>query len=81
MISLHKLEAKVRTAPLQSAGIGFAAAWLLSRLPVFGILGLALRVALVLFKPALLILGGVKAWDLLQSRRAETSQALPETHF
>jgi hypothetical protein len=81
MASFEKFEAKVRSAPLQSAGLGLAAAWLVTRLPVFGILGLLARVALALLKPALLVLGGVRVLDLIQARRAETSQALPENHF
>jgi hypothetical protein len=81
MASFEKFEKQVRSAPLQSVGIGLVAAWLLIRLPVFGILGLAARVALVLLKPALLVLGGAKAWDLIQARRADTSQALPENHY
>ena len=81
MTSLEKLEDRVRKAPLQSAGIGLAGAWLLTRLPIIGLLGLVVRMALILVKPALLVLGGAKAWDWLQSRRADTSQARPENHY
>ncbi len=81
MASFEKLEGKFRSAPLQSAGVTLVAAWLLSRLPIFGILGFAMRIALGLVKPALLILGGAKAWGLIQARHEEASQAAPENHF
>jgi hypothetical protein len=78
MASLEKLEEKVRSAPLQSVGVAVAAGWLLTQLPVFGILGLVVRVALALLKPALVVFGGVKAWQLIQARCAENPQGSGE---
>lgn len=78
MASLEKLEEKVRSAPLQSVGVAVAAGWVLTQLPIFGILGLVVRVALALLKPSLVVFGGMKAWDLIQARRAENPQGSPE---
>jgi hypothetical protein len=78
MASLEELEEKIRSAPLQSAGLALAAGWVLTQLPVFGLLGLVARVALALLKPSLLVFGGLKAWELIQARRAGNSQESPE---
>ncbi len=75
------LKKKIKASPVQSAGLGLAAVYLLTRLPVVGILGLAVRVALAVVRPSLLVLGGAKALDLIKARRAEVSQALPENHY
>jgi hypothetical protein len=71
------LESKIRSEPLKSVGLAVGAGWLLTRLPVFALVGLAIRVALRLVRPALLVLGGMKAWDLYQSRRPRS--VLPES--
>ncbi len=68
MSTFQKFEAKVQAAPLQSVVIGMVCAWMLVRLPVFGLLGAIVRVALAVGRPALLILGGAKAWELIQAR-------------
>jgi len=81
MNSCESIEITVRAKPVQSVGMAIAAGFVLSRLPVAGILGLAIRVALSLIRPALLVLGGVKAWDLIQSRQADLTQAAPENKY
>lgn len=65
--ALSAAEDRVEAAPLPAIGLAFGAGVLLSRLPVLGIAGLALRVALSLVKPALLALGAMKAWDLARN--------------
>lgn len=77
MASLEEFEEKVRSAPLQSLGLGLAAGWVLTQVPVFRLLGLVARVALALLKPSLLVFGGMKAWELIQARRAGNSQGSP----
>lgn len=72
-------EEKIKAAPLPSVGIAVAAGIVLSRLPVFALTGLALRVALALVKPALLTLGAIKAWDLAQILCRRQNGEKPET--
>jgi hypothetical protein len=71
------LEAKIRTEPLKSAGLAIGAGFLLSRIPLVGLLFLVIRVTLFLVRPAFLILGGMKAWDLYESQKP--SNPLPES--
>jgi len=80
MASFEKFEEEVRSNPLQSVGFALAAGWLLARLPVLGILGLVARVALALLKPSLVVFGGMKAWQVIQARRAENPAEAPENH-
>ena len=68
-------------SPLKSVGLGLLSLFILKRLPVVGILGLVLRVALTFFKPAALVFGGVKLWQMAKARRPDVSQAAPESHF
>lgn len=58
-------------APVRTAGIALVSLYLL-RYPLIVIAGIALRVTLLLIKPALLILGGVKIWDLVQAQHEKT---------
>ena len=55
-------EESIRRSPLAAIGIAAAAGAVLTRLPVFSLL----RPALGLVKPALIVLGGWKAVELLK---------------
>lgn len=81
MNSLESMENTIRAKPVEGVALAVVAGVVLSRLPVVGILGLAIRVALSLIRPALLVLGGVKAWDLIQSRKADLTPAAPEINL
>lgn len=60
-------EDKIKASPLAAVGLAFGAGIVLTRLPVLSIGGLVLRVALSLVKPALLVLGAMKACDLARN--------------
>ncbi len=61
-------EEKIRENPLPAVGIAVVGGIVLSRLPLLGITALLLRVAFTLVRPALLVLGIAKAYDLAKSR-------------
>jgi hypothetical protein len=73
---LDESEKAIRTKPLQGIGLALIAGGILSRLPVVGIVALAVRVTLSVVGPMLFVLGGVKAWEVIQSRRPKISPAL-----
>lgn len=58
-----RMEDAVREAPGQSAAIALAAGFVLALLPIGAIIGGVLRLALHMLKPALLVLGLMKAWE------------------
>ena len=58
----------IRQAPLPSVGIAFAVGLLFKILPITAIVGLLLRTALMLVRPALFALGVAKASELLRRR-------------
>ncbi len=63
-------EAKIREEPLKAVLIGTGAGLVISRLPLFGILVLVIRLALWAIKPALLIVGIAKVVDYAKKQRA-----------
>jgi hypothetical protein len=63
-------EESIRRSPLAAMGVAAAAGIVLTKLPVFSLL----RPALGLVRPALLILGGWKAVEMIQKSCDEKSQ-------
>ncbi len=63
-------EDKIREAPLASVACAAAAGFVLHVLPVTAIVGSVLRVALFLLKPALLVFGALKFYEVLQAKNA-----------
>ncbi|GEM_PF-4179416 len=59
------LETETRRAPLKALSIAVVAGFLLRHLPVFGLLGVLIRLLILLVRPAALIFGGVKVCQLL----------------
>lgn len=55
-----ELEEQIRREPMKAALLAFATGFILCLLPLGRLLGVILRIALILLKPALLILGVVK---------------------
>jgi hypothetical protein len=55
-----ELEEQIRQEPMKAALLAFAAGFILCLLPLGRLLVVILRMALILLKPALLILGVVK---------------------
>lgn len=63
-----RAEAYVRDEPSKSVGIALAAGIFLTIFPVGRLLFALVRVALALLKPALLVFGGIKAYEEIQKR-------------
>jgi hypothetical protein len=57
----------VRANPTRSLLYGVAAGFILDRLPIFRILGAFVRLALMAFKPAILIYGATKLYQAAKS--------------
>ena len=57
----------VRENPAQALFYGVAAGFILDRLPIFRILGGLVRLLLMAFKPAILIYGATKLYQMFQS--------------
>jgi hypothetical protein len=66
---LGRTEQYAREEPLKAVGAAFAAGLFLTILPVGGILVALLRLALMLLRPALLILGAVKLYEEVDRRQ------------
>jgi hypothetical protein len=64
---IGQTEEYVRANPTRSLLYGVAAGFILDRLPVFGILRVLVRLLLAALKPALLIYGATKLYQLLKS--------------
>lgn len=58
----------VRANPTKALCYGVAAGFLLDRLPIFRIIGGLLRLALMAFKPAVLVFGATKLYQMVQNR-------------
>ena len=58
----------VRANPTKALCYGVAAGFLLDRLPIFRILGGLLRLVLMAFKPAVLVFGATKIYQMVQNR-------------
>ncbi len=63
-------ETKIREEPLKAVLIGTGAGLVLSRLPLFGILILLIRLVLWSIKPALLVFGITKAVEYVKKQQA-----------
>ncbi len=61
-------EESIRRAPLASVGGAALAAVVVSKLPIGALAGAVLRLAFALVKPALLVLGVLKAAELCRER-------------
>lgn len=64
---MSQTEEYVRANPTRSLLYGAAAGFLIDRLPVFRILGALIRVALMALKPAVLIYGATKVYQMAKS--------------
>jgi hypothetical protein len=58
----------VRANPTRALCYGVAAGFLLDRLPIFRLLGGILRLTLKAFKPAVLIYGATKLYQMVQNQ-------------
>jgi hypothetical protein len=64
---IAQTEDYVRANPTRSLLYGVAAGFILDRLPIFRILGGLIRLSLKAFKPAILIYGATKLYQLLKA--------------
>lgn len=64
---MGQTEEFVRANPTRALCYGVAAGFLLDRLPIFRILGGLLRLVLMAFKPAILIYGASKLYQMVQN--------------
>ena len=64
---MAQTEDYVRANPARSLLYGVAAGFILDRLPIFRILGAFVRLALMAFKPAILIYGATKLYQVLKA--------------
>lgn len=58
----------VRANPTRALCYGVAAGFLLDRLPIFRIVGFLLRIVLMAFKPAMLVFGATKVYQMVQEQ-------------
>jgi hypothetical protein len=65
---LGQTEEYVRANPTRALCYGVAAGFLLDRLPIFRILGGLLRLLMMAFKPAILIFGATKLYQMVQNK-------------
>jgi hypothetical protein len=70
-------EKSVREEPIKTAGLAFVAGIFLTVLPVGRIVGGLVRLALALVRPALLILGVVKAVEEFDKRSKSSNSTHP----
>lgn len=63
-------EDKIREAPLASVATAAAVGFLVHILPVTAIVGSVVRIALFLLKPALLVFGALKLYEVLQAKNS-----------
>ena len=64
---LSQTEDFVRANPTKSLLYGVAAGFILDRLPIFRIFGVFLRLLLMAFKPAILIYGATKLYQVVKA--------------
>ncbi len=64
-----RAEQYAREEPLKAVGIAFVGGLILTVLPITGLIGTLLRVALTLLRPALLILGAIKLYEEVERRQ------------
>jgi hypothetical protein len=68
---LSQTEGFVRENPARALGYALAAGFILNRLPLGRILGGVARLALVAFKPAILMYGATKIYQAAQAQRQD----------
>ena len=68
---LRETEDYVRENPARALGYALAAGFVLNRLPLGRILGGVTRLALVAFKPAILMYGATKIYQAAQTQRTD----------
>lgn len=67
----QRTEDYVRDEPTKAVGIALAIGVFLTVVPVFRIVGVLLRLVLALARPALMIFGGLKAYEEITKRYGE----------
>lgn len=65
---LENCERKVRQSPSKAVLIALGTGYCLNKLPVASLLAVPLRLTAVLAKPALLILGAAKLYDIVEKQ-------------
>ena len=70
-VNQRELEQKVRENPVEAVVLALLIGFLVCLLPVGRLIGALLRVAFLLLKPALLVLGIIKAVEYYQQCRGE----------
>jgi hypothetical protein len=68
---LSETEDFVRENPARALGYALAAGFILNRLPLGRILGGVVRLALVAFKPAILMYGATRIYQAAQTQRQD----------
>ncbi len=65
---LEVCESKVRQSPTKAVLIAIGAGYCLNRLPIAGLIAAPLRLTAILAKPALLVLGAAKLYDIVEEQ-------------
>ncbi|MES2476361.1 MAG: hypothetical protein V4640_11305 [Verrucomicrobiota bacterium] len=65
---LEVCEAKIRESPAKAFAVALGAGYILSRLPLAALIAAPLRITALAAKPALLILGAAKLFDLAEKQ-------------
>ena len=68
---LRQTEEYTREEPLQAVGIAFVVGLVLTLLPIGGIIAGLARLSLSLVRPALLVLGAIKAYEEFSQRQKD----------
>ena len=66
--NLEACEQKVRQSPTKAVLIAVGVGYCLNRLPVVGLLAIPLRLTAILAKPALLVLGAAKLYEIVDKK-------------
>ena len=66
--NLKTCEEKIRQSPTKAVLIAAGAGYCLNRLPILGILAIPLKLTSILAKPALLVLGAAKLYDIVEKK-------------
>ncbi len=66
--NLEACEQKVRQSPTKAVLIALGAGYCLNRLPVVGLLAVPLKLTAILAKPALLVLGAAKLYEVIEKK-------------
>ena len=65
---LHRVEVYTRRAPLMALAVAAASGYVLRSLPVMALLGVVARLALVLVRPFIFILGAVNLYEFIRTK-------------